>query len=159
MQSTMIYTVIYTFTICTSTNMRATWASISLVIEWVFYCSPSPSFCRISLSQRCVSISGIYKKCTRYHAIWSCGGQWSYQLHDSFYRCMIYTIVYTIVYIMVYTMIYMMICIMVYTMIYMHVYALLIYTVISGAKSHDLWRNTGICHWAKRQRQTCARYS
>ena len=63
-----------------------------------------------------------------------CGGQWSFQLHDIFYRCMIYTIVYTIVYIMVYTMIYMMICIMAYTMIYMHVYALLIYTVISGAR-------------------------
>ena len=60
---------------------------------------------------------------------------------------------------MVYTMIFMMICIMVYTMIYMHVYDLLIYTVISRAKSYDLWRNTGICHWAKRQRQTCARYS
>jgi hypothetical protein len=44
-------------------------------------------------------------------------------------------------------------------MIYMHVYALLIYTVISGARSHDLWRNTGICHCAKIQRQTCARYS
>jgi hypothetical protein len=62
---------------------------------------------------------------------------------------------------MVYTMIYVMIYIMVYTMIYMHAYALLIYTIISGARSHDLWRNTpeGICHWAKIQRQTCARYS
>ena len=31
--------------------MRATWASISLVIERVFYCSPSLLFCWISLSQ------------------------------------------------------------------------------------------------------------
>jgi hypothetical protein len=60
---------------------------------------------------------------------------------------------------MVYTMIYIMMFIMVYTMTYVHVYALLIYTVISGARSHDLWRNTGICHWAKMQRQTCAKYS
>ena len=59
-------------------------------------------------------------------------------LHDIYYRCMIYTIVYNIVYIMVYTMIYMMICFMVYTMICMHVYALLVYSVISGARSHDL---------------------
>jgi hypothetical protein len=60
---------------------------------------------------------------------------------------------------MVYTMIYIMIYFIVYIIIYMHVYALLIYTVISGARSHELWRNTGICHWAKIQRQTCARYS
>ncbi len=51
-----------------------------------------------------------------------------------YYRCMIYTIVY----IMVYSMVYIMIYIMVYTMIYMHVYTLWIYTVISGARSHDL---------------------
>jgi hypothetical protein len=61
-----------------------------------------------------------------------------FQVHDIYYRCMIYTILYTIVYIIVYTMIYTMIYIMVYTMIYIHVYALLIYTVTSGARSHPV---------------------
>jgi hypothetical protein len=63
-------------------------------------------------------------------------GHWCgpFQVHDIYYRCMMYTIVCTIEYIIEYTMIY----IMVYTMIYMHVYVLFVYTGISGARSHDL---------------------
>jgi hypothetical protein len=74
------------------------------------------------------------------HSVGLCCGP--FQVYDIYYRCMIYTIVYTIVYIIVYiivyTMIYIMIYVMVCTMICMHVYALLVYSVISGARSHDL---------------------
>jgi hypothetical protein len=45
--------------------------------------------------------------------------------------------IYIIVYTIIYTMLFFMVN-MVYTMIHMHIYALLIYTVISGARSHDL---------------------
>ena len=50
----------------------------------------------------------------------------------------IYHDIYHSIYHIIYHAIYILKYIMVYIMVYMHIYTLLIYTVISGARSHDL---------------------
>ena len=52
----------------------------------------------------------------RQHSVGLCCGP--FQVHDIYYRCMIYTIVYTIVYIIVYIIVYTMIYTMIYSMVY-----------------------------------------